>query len=248
MAARGRITTALVVRTIPFGETSQVVHLATPEHGLVAALAKGSRRPGPEFRGGIPLGALGEAVLSPRRGELEALRRFTPGVALRGLSRSLPRYYAGSYVIDLVRTWLRPALPLPALFRAATTALKAIAAGSEDSVASWVVWFEARAVAAAGHRPRLEACSVCEGMLDAGVLSPAAGGVVHPRCRPPGDGLRLSSVALATLRRLYAARLADLAREPLSPAEVRQARAAHDLWVPWVLESRPASLSWVPRP
>ena len=40
MATRsGYATEALVLRTIPFGDTSQVVHLATPEHGLVAALA-----------------------------------------------------------------------------------------------------------------------------------------------------------------------------------------------------------------
>ena len=41
--ARGYETEAIVLRTVPFGETSQVVHLATPEHGMVAALAKGAR-------------------------------------------------------------------------------------------------------------------------------------------------------------------------------------------------------------
>ena len=32
---------AIAMRVRPFGETSQVVHLATPDHGMVAVLVKG---------------------------------------------------------------------------------------------------------------------------------------------------------------------------------------------------------------
>ncbi len=60
---RGYTTPAIVIRVRAFGETSQVIHLATPEHGMVAAMAKGSQRPGPEFQGGIALCTAGTAWL-----------------------------------------------------------------------------------------------------------------------------------------------------------------------------------------
>ncbi len=70
-------TEAVVLRVLDFAETSPIVHLGTPEHGLVSAIAKGARRPKGGFQGGLTLGVLGEAEISTRRGaELELLRSF----------------------------------------------------------------------------------------------------------------------------------------------------------------------------
>lgn len=247
--ARGYVTEAIVLRAIPFAETSQVVHLATPEHGLVAAMAKGARRPGPEYRGGVALGTLGEAHLTPRRGaDLEILRRFTLHDRLRGLANDLERFYGACYVLDLLRVWMRPALPNPALYRAGRMALDALARGRMESLAAWVVWFEARAVTAAGHRPRLEGCAACgrEGAPGT-VFAPEAGGLVHAGCTPAGPVRRLGAPGRRALERLYASRLEDLAAQPLTPSEVREIRAVHDLWIPHLLERRPSSLATVPR-
>jgi DNA repair protein RecO (recombination protein O) len=241
-------TPALVVRVRPYGETSQVVHLATPEHGLVPAIAQGALRPGGAFQGGLTLAALGEARLFARRGaELERLRAFRQTRDLRGLGRDLQRFHAAQHVIDLVRTWLRPALGNPAIFRAATTALRAIADAPEDSLAAWTVWFEARAVDAAGHRPVLESCAGCGRPL-AGRLrfSPGAGGSTHEACAGEGPSAPLSAAALAALGRLYTARLAELSQEPPTPAEVAAVRRVHDLLLPHLLERRPAALAGLP--
>ena len=86
------VTPALALRVLYFGETSQIVHLSTPHHGMVPALAKGALRPGPEFQGGVTLAAVGEAHLRARRGaELELLQRFRAQVDLRGLRDDLRR-------------------------------------------------------------------------------------------------------------------------------------------------------------
>jgi len=243
-------TEAIVLRTVPFGETSQVVHLATPEHGLVAALAKGARRPGPELQGGLALGTLGEASLVPRRGaELELLRRFRLADRLRGLTADLDRFYAACYVLDLLRAWMRPALPNPRLYQAGRAALRACAQARRTSLPAWVVWFEARAVAAAGHLPRLEGCAACGRDTPGGtVFSPEAGGVVHAACAPPGPRRTLDQTARDALRRVYGATVAELSAQPLAPDAVAHVRAVHDLWIPHLLERRPASLANVPRP
>jgi DNA repair protein RecO (recombination protein O) len=242
-------TEALVLRVLDFAETSQVVHLATPEHGLVPALAKGARRPKGSFEGGLSLGVLGTAeVVFRRSAELETLRSFRETEAFRGLREDLRRFSAAEHVLGLLREFFRPALPLPALFRAATTALRLLAGSPPDAVPGWLVWFEARALAASGHRPHLGRCAACGADADReAAFSPLAGGVVHRGCAPPGDRLAVSPAGLASLRRLYAARLPELAAEPLTPADVAVARRVHDAFLPAVFERLPRSLRLVPR-
>jgi DNA repair protein RecO (recombination protein O) len=242
-------TPALVLRVLEYGETSQIVHLATPDHGLVAAIAKGARHPKSAFQGGLSLGVLGEAQVVPRRGgDLETLRSFRETDAFRGLRGDLARFHAGQYVIGCLRELVRPALPAPDLFRAGAAALKVLSTASPESAGAWVVWFEARALAASGHRPQLSACAACGGRVERDPrFSPAAGGLVHAACAPAGVLLPLSSEALSALRRLYAARLPELASEPLTAVEVAAARRAHDAFVPHVLEREPRGLRALPR-
>ena len=251
MGRRGPYRTeALVVRAIPFAETSQVVHLATEDHGLVAAMAKGARRAGGAHEGGLATGAIGEAQLSRRRGaELELLRGFRRHDRLRGLGEDLDRYYAACYVLDLVRSWLKPSLPNPALYRAAVAALEGLARGPETTAPFWVAFFEARAITAAGHRPVLAGCAACgrSGPPPGRVFAPAAGGLVDEGCETPGPRRRLPAPAVAGLARLYATGLGGLVAEPPSRRELAWIRAVHDLFVPHLLERRPASLALLPR-
>ena len=248
MALRPYETEAIVVRTIPFGETSQIVHLATPNHGRVTALAKGAHRPGPAFQGGVPLGTLGSAHLRPRKGaELELLTRYRWLPTLAGLADDTNRYFAAHYVLELARTWMQPAAPTPALYLATKTALRALAQAPTSRVAAWIVWYEARALAAAGHRPQLDRCAACGKAVGALSFVPALGGAAHVRCRGTHAALHVSPAGWEGLRRLYTARIGELAAEPLSPAAVAQARRVHGAFVPWVLEREPQALRWIAR-
>jgi DNA repair protein RecO (recombination protein O) len=248
-APAGKRLDALVLRVLDYGDTSQIVHLATPDHGLVHAIAKGSRRPKGSFQGGLALATVGEAEVVFRAGaDLETLRSFRETDGLAGLRRDLARFSAAHYVIGCLREFLRPALPAPVLFQAGVTALKVIAVAAPDAVPGWVVWFEARALAAAGHRPHLSSCAACGAEVTGDAcFSPGAGGLVHASCAPAGLALPLSGDALAALRRLYSARLPELASEPLDVSQVRAARRAHDAFVPYVLEREPRGLRVLPR-
>jgi DNA repair protein RecO len=232
------------MRVRPFGETSQIVHLATPDHGMVSSLGKGAHRPGPDLQGGVALASIGEAWLLRRpRAEMELLSRFRVQEDLRALSHDLARFYAACHVLSLLRVWMQPMLPAPALFGAAHTALRAFARAPLESIGGWTVWFEARALAATGHRPRLEVCAACDGPLEQrGLFSGPAGGLVHRRCAPPGPTHTLTKAEMDGLLRLYTARLPELKQDPPDAAIVRAARAVHDLFIPYVLERRPASL------
>lgn len=248
-AARGYRTDAIVVRVIEFGETSQIVHLATPEHGLVSAIAKGARNAKGSFEGGLSFGTVGEAhVVSRPRAEMEVLRSFRMTDALSGLREDLDRFSAGEYVLGLLRDLGKPALAAPALFAAAVASLKAIAQASKESVPLWVVVFEARALAASGHRPHLASCVACGERVESHArFDPSQGGLVHGRCSAGRESLALSAASLAFLRRLYTARLPEFVSEPPTPSEVRAARALHDLFLPYVLERPPAARGALPR-
>lgn len=244
----GHRTDAIVVRVVEFGDTSQIVHLATPARGLVAALAKGAHAPKGAFQGGLTFGVLGEADLLPRpRAELELLRSFRVTDGLRGLHEHVDRFTAGSYVLGLLRELERPALPAPALFAAAVTALKAISTSAPDHAPLWVAVFEARALAAAGHRPHLGTCVGCGGELDRNaVFAPAVGGTAHRRCATAGPTRPLAPGDLRALARFYTARLPELLGEPPTVEEVRVVRAIHDLFLPYVLDREPRGLRAIP--
>lgn len=229
------------MRVVEFGDTSQIVHLATPAHGLVAALAKGAHAPRGAFQGGLAFGVLGEADLVARpRSELELLRAFRVTDGLRGLHDEIDRFLAGTYVLGLLRELERPALPAPALFSAAVTALKAIATSPPDAAPRWVAVFEARALAATGHRPHLDGCVACGLAIERdAVFSPASGGVAHRRCAASGPLRALTRPELDVLARFYTARLPELVAEPPTPAQIAVVRAVHDLFLPFVLDREP---------
>ena len=166
----------------------------TPERGLVPAIAKGARAPKGSFQGGIPLGVLGEADLLPRRGaELELLRSFRVTDGLRGLRDDVGRFAAGEYVLGLLRDLARPALGNEPLFLAGVTALKALSTAPPEAAPTWVLLFEARALAATGHRPHLATCVGCGGELGRDtVFAAALGGTAHRRCVTAGPSAPLS--------------------------------------------------------
>ena len=96
-------TSALVVRTIAFSNTSQVVTLFTRELGTLRALAKGSRRLRSPFEGALDLLAQCRIVSLSRSGD--ALDLLTEAELVRnfaGLRRSLPALYAATYVAELL--------------------------------------------------------------------------------------------------------------------------------------------------
>lgn len=246
-AAHVHDTEGLVLCWFPYGETSQVVHLATPDCGRVVAMGKGSLRPGSSCQGGVATAMRGRATLRVReRSEMDLLVSWRLERTHQSLAREIERHQAGAYVLELMRLWMQPGLPAAELYRAGTTTLALLERVRREDVAFWIVWFEARALAAGGHRPHWTACVACGGAdPEAHWFSPQAGGVVHGRCRAPGGesgGFPLGAVQLEALRRLYGERLGDFLRTPLAPDGVRAARRVHDVFVPYVLERKPRLL------
>ncbi|MDQ7004355.1 MAG: DNA repair protein RecO [Ghiorsea sp.] len=73
---------ALLLRSIPYSDSSLILHLFTQNHGRISLMARGARRPKSSFRGGLmPMHQLHIRWREPRTGNMGTLlevQRLTP--------------------------------------------------------------------------------------------------------------------------------------------------------------------------
>lgn len=143
---------AVCIRHWDWSETSQTVTLFTRSHGLVRALAKGSRRPKSPYSGGVEMLTRAEAGLIFRpSSELALLTEWDLRETFPSLRRGLTEFHAGMYFADLTQRFVRDHDAHPTLHDAMITALRGLSSGVAESVLvfQWAVLREA------GFRPTL---------------------------------------------------------------------------------------------
>ncbi len=219
----------VVLRTVDYGEADRVVALLTRERGKVSAFARGARASRRRFGGALEPFTLLRVEARERRGaDLLALDSAAVERGFGGIRTDLARIACAGYACDLARELVRESEPHPELF-----ALLVDYLGHLDAAAarpSGLRAFELGALAAAGLRPRLDACVRCGGApppSGRARFHPDAGGVLCDRC---GAGVaaavpQLGPDALAWLNQLQRGGLAAAAEPPAgrAPAEAREA-------------------------
>jgi DNA repair protein RecO (recombination protein O) len=171
-----------VLRTIRYGEADRVLHLYTPDHGRVGAVAKGVRRVKSRMGGRLePLSRV-RLVLHQGRGELCTVSQadtVNAHAALRERRDSLER---GTQACEAVLRLLdsgesnRPAYNL-LCHELGLLDQSAEAAGRAQALA-----FRLKLLLAAGFAPELASCAACGEAEHLGGFSPSAGGVVCAGC------------------------------------------------------------------
>jgi len=180
-------TTAIVLRTIEFSETSLIVTLLTRNFGRVAALAKGARRPKGPFEGSLDLLAVCRVVVIRKTNDtLDLLTEAKLHRRFRGAERSLERLYGGYYVADMLRQLLTDDHdPHPDVYDLAIQTLQQID-GTGD-IASSLAFFDAQLLRMLGHAPGTDRCTACGGQVTPTArvaFALLAGGIVCGDCRP----------------------------------------------------------------
>jgi len=196
---------AIVLRVIPFSETSCIVTLFTREFGKLGALAKGARRLKGPFESALDLLAQIRVVFLPKSSdalclltEAKLAHRFRPP------GRDLSRLYAAYYVAELLDKLTDERDAQADLYDVAARTLDALA-GGEDLYAS-VLRFELAALRILGHLPSLDHCAECGNEVEKTMrvaFGLTVGGVLCGRCRQGKRHLVLVSThVLDLLRRL----------------------------------------------
>lgn len=164
---------AICIRHWDYSETSQTVSLFVRGHGLLRGLAKGAKRAGGRFSGGIDLMTRGQvvAIVKPGR-ELATLTDWGLIGTYRSLRTRLDANQTGYYMIDLVQQLVADSDPHPRLYDALVACLERIEAG--DDCGPLVLLFQWLALDEAGYRPMLE---MPEGESQTVHFSPTVGGV-----------------------------------------------------------------------
>jgi DNA repair protein RecO (recombination protein O) len=233
---------AIVLRRIPFGDSSLVIHFFTPARGRVPMLVKGAFRPKSPFFGSLDL---------LDRVELEIIARKESAMAVPGdfhfvtshrrLRGRLPELTAALYSAELIDAVLAEA-PQPQLFARFHDWLEDLdraEAHSTGQLALALLSFELGFVDDLGLQPAFDRCADCGKELSlaaaGGGISVRAGGLVCESCRVRWtDAVPFSRDARALTHALRTGQ-----HTAASPAAVRELRSFLDRFLKFHLEYLP---------
>jgi DNA repair protein RecO (recombination protein O) len=221
------VTTAIVLRSVNYGESDRVVTLFGRTTGRVSALARGARKSQRRFAGGLGMCSVGEISVRERAGaELLTLESFDVKTSHESFGTDLARMAHAAYVAELVSKLCAPRQVEVGVYDWLATFLELLDAAG--ATAERLRVFELGLLGRLGFGPMVEACAVCGGTrTEPGAAhrwDPERGGVVCATCGHFGRPIR--EVVRHSLVRLARTALADAALEPLAPDVNRGCREA----------------------
>ena len=171
-----------MLRTIRYGEADRVLHLYTPDHGRVGAVAKGVRRVKSRMGGRLePLSRV-RLVLHRGRGELCTVSQadtLNAHAALRERRASLER---GTQACEAVLRLLDSTESNRPAYNLLCHELGLLDQSAAAATRGQALAFRLKLLLAAGFAPELASCAACGEAEHLGGFSPSAGGVVCASC------------------------------------------------------------------
>jgi DNA repair protein RecO (recombination protein O) len=175
-------TEAIVLRSIRYGEADRILHLYTPEHGRLSAIAKGARRARSRFGARLEPFFHVRAVLHEGRSELLTVTGVDT-VATHGSVRDhAATLDAAARACDAVARLFETSEPHLEVFRLLANELALLDADAAQARTANGLAFRLKLLLAAGIVPQLAACAVCGETEHLRGFSGAAGGVVCSSC------------------------------------------------------------------
>lgn len=184
-------TEAVILHTFPYGDTSRILRLLTPDLGLRSVIAKGARSPRSRYGGLLDPFTRGEAQFNLREGrDLLTLTGFSLSRSRQGIGRDLVAFTGASLLAEIaMRAGTEE--PDPELFDIIDQALERLAHASDDPTgdALSAIW---SLIGALGFQPEMRQCVRCGRTIgddENSRFEVESGGVVCLSCRPQGRTL-----------------------------------------------------------
>jgi DNA repair protein RecO (recombination protein O) len=195
-------TQAIILSALRYSETSKIVRLATREHGVQSAIAKGAMRPRSRYGAALQVLSEGQAqYLAKEHRELHVLTAFDLQHLYVALAADLGRYATASALAEVMLRFA-PADPHPEsydLFRDALAALERAPGDEAEALGFRLLW---QLVSVLGFEPSLDEC-VRDGtrLPEDGALpfSTREGGALCAACAAEQGATRLPPEARADL-------------------------------------------------
>ncbi len=247
---------AIVIRAVPFGETSCVATLYTREFGKVRGLAKGAWRPKGSFDAALDLLSICQVlVLRKTSGGLDVLTEAALEHRFR-VGSSLAAFHGGLYVAEMLDALTADADPQPDLFDIARTCLRCLsvprsldmAVVGAPAVQPLLLHTELHMLRIVGHAPALVRCAECGNPVGDAARTAFAmldGGVVCPSCRAGKRSvIAVSRDALLAMRLLAGSREAWRQMQ-LAPRVAGEVRAIMNTYLAHILGRRLKAARWL---
>src|SRR5687767_8126871 len=153
-------TSSIVLSTLRYSETSKIVRLATREHGVQSAIAKGVLRPKSRFGAALQLLSEGQAqLLMKEYRELHVLTAFDLKRLHVGLATDLERYASACALAEVMLRFAPPD-PHPDSFDLLQDALDELEVASTSAVEPLGYRLLWQLVSVLGFAPSLDACVI----------------------------------------------------------------------------------------
>ncbi len=239
---------AVVLRTHKLGEADRIITALSRQRGKIRAVAKGVRRTSSKFGARLePFSHIDVQFAVGRTldivTQVESLHAFG-----EPLIADYQRYTAGQVMLETAdRLVTEEGEPAVQHYLLLVGALRVLNEGTADGPRPATMILDSyllRSLAIAGYAPSFTDCARCGLVGPHAAFSPAAGGVVCTRCRPPGSA-QPAPATLALLGALLQGRWQ--ATREAEPSRQREASGLTSAFVAWHLERSLRSLAHVER-
>lgn len=182
ITAKTYTTDVICLRAYDFGEADKVLHLYSPEHGRLSAIAKGVKKPKSKLAGACELLNLSEVQLSKGK-NMDLLCQYQPRETFVGVRSDLLKLAYGLLFSDIVH---QTAVDMDSeeIFKLLKQALHLLDGATETETTPIGLEFQLAMLHAAGFHPVLNECIFTNLPLDANALyycfSAQLGGVTMP--------------------------------------------------------------------
>jgi DNA repair protein RecO (recombination protein O) len=208
-------TEAVVLRSIRYGEADRILHLYTPHHGRVSAIAKGVRRARSRFGARLEPFFHVRAMLHEGRSELMTVTGVDTIAIHAGLRDQAATLDAAARACDAVTRLFETSDPHPEVFRLLVNELALLSGDSVHARPGNGLAFRLKLLLAAGIVAHPATCASCGETEHLHGFSAAAGGIVCNSCEAAAFPLDEESYRF----------LVDALGRPLAEAPVASERA-----------------------
>ena len=175
-------TEAVVLRSMRYGEADRILHLYTPQHGRIGAIAKGVRRARSRFGGRLEPFFRLRLILHEGRSDLFTVTAADTVDGFRRLREDAGALDAAARACDAVGRLFETSEPHPGVFNLLCHELALLDADPRLATRANGLAFRLKLLLAAGLAPALGACASCGEREHLVGFSGAAGGVVCSAC------------------------------------------------------------------
>jgi DNA repair protein RecO (recombination protein O) len=186
-------TEAIVLRSIRYGEADRILHLYTPRHGRIGAIAKGARRSRSRFGARLEPFFRIQLMLRIGRGDLFTVTGVDTVDAHGTIRDDAATLDAAARACDAVARLFETPDPHPEVFALLANELSLLSSDRAHAKAANGLAFRLKLLLAAGIVPQLGACAACGEREHLQGFSAAVGGVVCNSCEATGFALHEES-------------------------------------------------------